>query len=48
MKMKNILIFALIFNFLYCKAQEFDKISVSKTEISELYVNDENSTELFY
>ncbi|EMY3583030.1 hypothetical protein ABF200_000271, partial [Flavobacterium psychrophilum] len=46
--MKNIIIFALIFNLISCKAQEFEKISVSKTDISELYVNDENSTELFY
>jgi len=47
-KMKNILIFALIFNVLSCKAQEFEKLSVSKTDDSELYINDENSTELFY
>lgn len=46
--MKNILIFALIFNLLSCKAQEFEKISVSKTDPSELYVNDEDATELFY
>ena len=47
-KMKKILIFALIFNHLLCKAQEFDKISISKTDTSELYINDGNSTELFY
>ncbi len=46
--MKNIIIFAFILNFLSCKAQDFEKISISKTDISELYVNDENSTELFY
>ena len=46
--MKNIIIFACILNFLSCKAQDFEKISISKTDISELYVNDENSTELFY
>ena len=46
--MKNILIFALLFNMLICKAQEFEKITVSKTDTSELYINDENSTELFY
>lgn len=46
--MKNLLIFALFFNLLSCKAQEFEKITVSKTDTSEIYVNDENSTELFY
>jgi hypothetical protein len=46
--MKNILIFTLLFNLLSCKAQEFEKISVSKTDTSELYENDGNSTELFY
>ena len=37
-----------MFNLLFCTGQEFEKISVSKTDISELYINDENSTELFY
>jgi hypothetical protein len=46
--MKNLLIWALLFNILICKAQEFEKITVSKTDTSELYINDENSTELFY
>lgn len=46
--MKNILIFALLFNLLPCIAQEFEKISVSKTDPYELYVNDEDSEELFY
>lgn len=46
--MKNILIFALLFNLLSCKAQKFEKISVSKTDPFELYVNDEDSAELFY
>ncbi|ESU24843.1 hypothetical protein FEDK69T_03960 [Flavobacterium enshiense DK69] len=46
--MKNILIFALFFNLLSCKAQEFEKILLSKTDTFELYVNDEDSTELFY
>ncbi|MFE3847933.1 hypothetical protein ACFX5D_08155 [Flavobacterium sp. LB3P45] len=46
--MKNLLIFTLLLNFLFCNAQEFEKITVSKTDNSELYINDENSTELFY
>jgi hypothetical protein len=46
--MKNLLIFIVLFNILSCKAQEFEKITVSKTDTFELYVNDENSTELFY
>lgn len=46
--MKNLLIFIVLFNILSCKAQEFEKITISKTDTSELYVNDENSTELFY
>ncbi len=46
--MKKLLIFALLFNLLSCKAQEYEKITVSKTDTSELYVNDGNSTELFY
>lgn len=46
--MKNLLIFVLFFNLLSCRAQEFEKITISKTDTSEIYVNDENSTELFY
>jgi hypothetical protein len=46
--MKNLLIFAFLFTLSSCKAQEFEKITVSKTDTSELYVNDGNSTELFY
>lgn len=46
--MKNLVVLILLLNVLHCKAQEFEKISVSKTDIFELYVNDENSTELFY
>lgn len=46
--MKKILFFTLLFNLLSCKAQEFEKIVVSKTDSSELYINDGDSTELFY
>lgn len=31
-----------------CKSQEFEKITISKTDNSNLYINDEDSTELFY
>jgi len=46
--MKNLLIFALLINLFFCRAQEFEKITVSETDDSELYLNDGNSTELFY
>lgn len=46
--MKKILFFTLLFKLLPCKAQEFEKIVVSKTDSSELYINDGDSTELFY
>jgi hypothetical protein len=46
--MKKILFFTLLFNLLSCKAQEFKKIVVSKTDSSELYINDGDSSELFY
>lgn len=46
--MRNIIIIALLFNLLDCKAQKQEKIIISKTDTSELYINDEDSTELFY
>lgn len=46
--MKNLLILILFFNLLPCKAQEFEKITISKTDPSELYLNDQDATELFY
>ena len=46
--MKKILICSLFFNLIPCKAQEFEKITISKTDTSELYINDGDSTELFY
>jgi hypothetical protein len=46
--MKKILFFTLLFNLLSCKAQEFEKIVVSKTDSSEIYINDGDSSELFY
>lgn len=46
--MKNLLVIVLFLNLLSCKAQEYEKVSVSKTDSYELYVNDDEATELFY
>lgn len=46
--MKNLLLFALLFNLLSCKTHEASKILVSKTDTSEIYFNDKDATELFY
>ena len=46
--MKNIIIITLFLIFFVCKAQKHEKITISKIDTSELYINDEDATELFY
>ncbi|MES2812117.1 MAG: hypothetical protein V4670_06570 [Bacteroidota bacterium] len=46
--MKNTIIIFLFFHFLTLKAQRFEKIILSSTDSSELYINDDDATELFY
>lgn len=46
--MKNILIVILLFNLFTVKAQKFEKITISNDDTSELYINDNDATELFY
>ncbi|TRX23071.1 hypothetical protein [Flavobacterium franklandianum] len=46
--MKNIIIIILLFKLFDCTAQKYEKITISKTDTSELYINDEDATELFY
>lgn len=46
--MKNILLIAVLFTLLSCKTQNASKILISKTDTSGLYINDEDSTDLFY
>lgn len=37
-----------IFSSLYCKGQEFEKVVISNQDPSNLYINDNDSTELYY
>ncbi|AWG23345.1 hypothetical protein FFWV33_18325 [Flavobacterium faecale] len=47
-KMKRIFLTTLLFIGLTAAAQDFEKIVVSQTDENELYVNDDDATELFY
>lgn len=46
--MKNTILLILFLTILVCQAQPHERISISKTDPSELYVNDGDATELFY
>lgn len=46
--MKNILVITFFLVLWSSKAQEYEKVSFSKVDIYELYVNDDEATELFY
>lgn len=46
--MKNTIAILLLFNLFSLKAQKFEKITISNNDPSELYLNDDISTELFY
>jgi hypothetical protein len=46
--MKHIFFLLILGCMISCQAQNFQRISVSATDPDELYVNDQNSTELFY
>jgi hypothetical protein len=46
--MKNSILLILLLSFLVCEAQPHEKIRISKTDPSDLYVNYGDSTELFY
>lgn len=37
-----------IFSSIYCKGQEFEKVIISNQDLSNLYINDKESTELYY
>lgn len=37
-----------IFSFSYCAGQEFEKVLISEQDTSNLYINDNDSTELYY
>lgn len=46
--MKNTIAILLLFNLFSLKAQKFEKITISNSDPYGLYINDDDSTELFY
>jgi hypothetical protein len=46
--MNKLVVSFLVLILFSCKTQEFERVAISNTDTSELYVNDNGSTELFY
>lgn len=48
MKRFNFILSILLFSTSFCKAQEFEKVIINKTDTAQLYINDGDSNELYY